>query len=185
MPARVSIYIHSQWLLNFFVMRFYVFGFFFLLAFSFFVRKRRRKKAKLGMERIIKTRWSGGMGMLYLRNEWMRSEKYKWVDRCPRHTERHKKKQKKHTSLGAAIWLAAGCCHTGNTLVLIWFVLPVFGDAAIMRDRGRTIKAGRFLYFSRSPTTCRLPGLPPRRPLLGLVPSFPVVKLSFYCRWVK
>lgn len=91
--------------------------------------------------------------------------------------------RKTKTTLGAAIWLAAGRCHIGNTLELIWFVLPVFGDAAIMRDRGRAIKPGRLLYFSRSPPTCWLPGLPLRRPLAGLVPSFPVVKLSFYCRW--
>lgn len=96
--------------------------------------------------------------------------------------------QKKHVSVGAAIWLPAGRCDGGNTLDLIWFVLLVFGDSAIMRDGGGAGHQARPLPLSRSSFFSTLSSY-----LFGCAASrlavlsralfhcSPVVKLSFYC----
>lgn len=162
-------------------------------AFSFLWK--RKKRCKLGTKSNLKSEWGRrGRGCFRVRrvlslftldiNGW-KVKGNKWGEGCdsgrrgrrasgrPRRAERHVypwpfSRTKKPISLGAAIWLPAGRCDGGNTLDLICFALLVFGDAAIMRDRGLTIKRGRCLYFSllfflhacllsrllRSPPTC-------------------------------
>lgn len=93
--------------------------------------------------------------------------------------------KKKHISLGAAIWLPAGRCDGGNTLDLIWFVLLVFGDSAIMRDGGAGHQA-RPLPLSRSsffPRSCVEPPPPLSSYLFGCAASRLAVlsRALFHC----